>query len=38
VEELAKYSGRTVFDDDVCIVAIESTGTTCVVQPVSYDI
>ena len=38
VEELAKYSGRTLFDDDVCIVAIESTGTTCVVQPVSYDI
>lgn len=38
VEELARYSGRTLFDDDVCIVAIESTGTTCLVQPVSYDI
>ena len=38
VDELARYSGTTVFDDDVCIVAIESTGTTCVVQPVSYDI
>jgi sigma-B regulation protein RsbU (phosphoserine phosphatase) len=38
VEELAGYSGRTLFDDDVCIVTIESTGTTCMVQPVSYDI
>lgn len=38
VESLATYSGRTLFDDDVCIVTIESTGTTCVVQPVSYDI
>lgn len=38
VDELARYSGTNVFDDDVCIVAIESTGTTCVVQPVSYDI
>jgi len=38
VNELARYSGTTIFDDDVCIVAIESTGTTCVVQPVSYDI
>lgn len=36
--ELAHYSGRAVFDDDVCLVTIESTGTTCVVQPVSYDI
>lgn len=38
VQELARFSGRTVFDDDVCLVAIESTGTTCLVQPVSYDI
>jgi sigma-B regulation protein RsbU (phosphoserine phosphatase) len=38
VTELARYSGRAVFDDDVCLVTIESTGTTCVVQPVSYDI
>jgi sigma-B regulation protein RsbU (phosphoserine phosphatase) len=38
VKELADYSGRTLFDDDVCIVTIESTGTTCLVQPVSYDI
>ncbi|MEO7597334.1 MAG: SpoIIE family protein phosphatase [Opitutus sp.] len=38
VEKLAKYSGSTVFEDDVCLVTIESTGTTCTVQPVSYDI
>lgn len=38
VQDLAVYSGRTVFDDDVCLVSIESTGTTCLVQPVSYDI
>lgn len=38
VADIAAYSGRTVFDDDVCVVVIESTGTTCVVQPVSYDI
>jgi sigma-B regulation protein RsbU (phosphoserine phosphatase) len=38
VTDLAKYSGQTVFDDDVCLVAIESTGTTCLVQPVSYEI
>lgn len=38
VRELADYSGRTVFDDDVCLLTIESTGTTCFVQPVTYDI
>lgn len=38
VSELNHYSGRAIFDDDVCLVTIESTGTTCAVQPVSYDI
>ena len=38
VSELAAFGGRTVFDDDVCVVAIEATGTTCVFQPVTYDI
>lgn len=38
VAELTAYSGRAVFEDDVCVVAVESTGTTCVVQPVTYDI
>lgn len=38
VAELAAFSGRAEFEDDVCVVAIESTGTTCVVQPVTYDI
>jgi sigma-B regulation protein RsbU (phosphoserine phosphatase) len=32
------YSARLDFEDDVCIVTIESTGTTCVIRPVSYDI
>lgn len=38
VQELAAFSGKTVFEDDVCFVTIESTGTTCLVQPVTYDI
>ena len=38
VAELAAFSGRDTFEDDVCFVAIQSTGTTCVVQPVSYEI
>lgn len=38
VSELARYSGRTVFDDDVCLVTIESTGTTCMVRQISYEI
>lgn len=38
VQELAAFGGRAEFDDDVCIVAIESTGTTCVVAPVTYEI
>lgn len=32
------YSARLDFEDDVCIVTIDSTGTTCVIRPVSYDI
>lgn len=32
VDELAAYGGRTLFEDDVCVVAIESTGATCVIQ------
>ena len=38
VDELATCSGRTVFEDDVWIVAIESTGATCVIPLVSCDI
>lgn len=38
VTELAGHGGKTVFEDDVCVVAIESTGTTCIVQPLTYDI
>ncbi len=38
VTELARYSGRVVFEDDVCLVTIESTGTTCTVRPISYEI
>ncbi len=32
------YSQRLDFEDDVCIVTIESTGTTCAIRPISYDI
>ncbi len=38
VAELSAYSNRAIFEDDVCMVAVESTGTTCFVQPVTYDI
>jgi sigma-B regulation protein RsbU (phosphoserine phosphatase) len=38
VQDLATYSGQAIFEDDVCLVTIESTGTTCTLQPVSYDI
>jgi len=38
VKQLATFSGRTVFDDDVCLVAIEPTGTTCAVQPLTFEI
>jgi sigma-B regulation protein RsbU (phosphoserine phosphatase) len=38
VHELEVYSGRTVFEDDVCLVAMESTGTTCAIQPATYEI
>lgn len=38
VRDLAAFSGRTVFDDDVCLVTVESTGCTCAVQTVSYEI
>jgi phosphoserine phosphatase RsbU/P len=38
VRDLARFSTRTVFDDDVCMVTVESTGTTCAVPMVSYEI
>ena len=38
VDELSAFSNRAVFEDDVCVVAVESTGTTCFVQPITYDI
>lgn len=38
VRDLATFSGRKVFEDDVCMLTIESTGTTCTVEPVTYDI
>jgi sigma-B regulation protein RsbU (phosphoserine phosphatase) len=38
VSELRTFSGRTIFEDDVCVVAIEPTGKTCTVLPLSYEI
>ena len=38
VQAVEIYSGRRDFDDDVCIVTIESTGTTCTIQPANYEI
>jgi phosphoserine phosphatase RsbU/P len=36
--EVQTFVGRPEFEDDVCVVAVESTGTTCPVQPRSYQI
>jgi sigma-B regulation protein RsbU (phosphoserine phosphatase) len=38
VQDLGRYSGRTSFDDDVCVVAVESTGISCAVPILSYQI
>ena len=38
VKELEIYGGRTRFEDDVCIVTIKSTGTTCALEPGTYEI
>jgi sigma-B regulation protein RsbU (phosphoserine phosphatase) len=38
VQDLSRYSGRTSFDDDVCVVAVESTGISCAVPTLSYEI
>ncbi len=38
VHDLAEFSGRSIFEDDVCLVAVESTGVTCVIQPVAFEI
>ena len=32
------HSGRKVFEDDVCVLAIEAAGNTCVIEPLTYDI
>jgi sigma-B regulation protein RsbU (phosphoserine phosphatase) len=36
--EVQAFSGRNEFEDDVCVVAVESTGRTPVVRPRAYDI
>lgn len=33
VDEIIAFSGRREFDDDLCAVAIESTGQSCTLQP-----
>lgn len=38
VQATEAYSRRRNFEDDVCIVTIDSTGTTCAIRPLSYDI
>jgi sigma-B regulation protein RsbU (phosphoserine phosphatase) len=38
VQDLSRYSGRTSFDDDVCVVAVESTGISCAVPILAYEI
>lgn len=32
------FSGRSEFEDDICVLAVESTGTTCAMQPLTYEI
>ena len=33
VDEIIAFSGRREFDDDLCAVAVESTGQSCTLQP-----
>jgi len=36
--EVQAFSGHNEFEDDVCVVAVESTGLTSPVRPRAYDI
>jgi sigma-B regulation protein RsbU (phosphoserine phosphatase) len=36
--EVQAFSGHNEFEDDVCVVAVESTGLTSAVRPRAYDI
>ncbi len=36
--DVQAFSGHAEFEDDVCVVAVESTGQTCAVRPRAYDI
>jgi sigma-B regulation protein RsbU (phosphoserine phosphatase) len=38
VRELEAYSGRSVFEDDVCVVAVESTGKSPATNSSMYEI
>jgi len=38
ITEVQTFSGHNEFEDDVCVVAVESTGQTCAVRPRTYDI
>jgi sigma-B regulation protein RsbU (phosphoserine phosphatase) len=33
IEDIRSFTGRTVFEDDICALAVESTGSVCAVQP-----
>jgi len=38
VQDVIAHTGRQDFEDDVCIVAIEPTGTTCAIPVLTYEI
>jgi sigma-B regulation protein RsbU (phosphoserine phosphatase) len=38
VSGVQAFTGRNEFDDDICVVAVESTGVSCAVMPLSWEI
>lgn len=39
IQEVVAFTGRKDFDDDICAIAVESTGNSCALRPaLSYDI
>jgi serine phosphatase RsbU (regulator of sigma subunit) len=39
VEEVRAFAGRSEFEDDLCVLSVESTGTVCALRPApTYEI
>lgn len=38
IAAVQSFSGRSEFEDDICVLTVESTGTTCTLQPITWEI